>query len=63
MKDSLKSPEFYKTDDRLVKCITMSDLIGLGILWMYPKLCNTGGWEEGLSLVKNTVWDVNKDNF
>lgn len=31
IKNNLKSPEFYKTDDRLAKCTTMSNLIGLWI--------------------------------
>lgn len=31
IKNNLESPEFYKADDRLVKCTTMSNLMGLGI--------------------------------
>ena len=32
IKKNLRSPEFYRTDDRLVKCPTMSNLMGSGIL-------------------------------
>lgn len=32
IKNNLKSPEFYKTGDRLVKCIVISNLMGLGVL-------------------------------
>lgn len=63
IKNNLKSPEFYKTDDRLAKCTTMSNLIGLWIFWICPKLHNIGVWGESLELLKNTVWEVNKDNF
>lgn len=31
IKHNVKSPEFYKADDRLVKCTTMCNLMGLGI--------------------------------
>lgn len=41
----------------------MSNLMGSGILWICPKLHNIGGQGDGVSPLKNTVWEVNKDNF
>ena len=32
IKKNLRSPEFYRTDDRLVKCTPVSNLMGSGIL-------------------------------
>lgn len=55
IKNNLKSLEFYKTDNRLVKCTTTSHLMGLGILQICPKLHNIGGWEDGLRLLKSTA--------
>jgi len=57
IKNNLESPEFYKADDRLVKCTTMSNLMGLGIFWICPKLHNIRGKGDGLRLLKNIIWE------